>query len=121
MEVLEFLINKGLDINHRTNNGATALFYAADRNIDESHLEIIETLLKYRADVNVRSFEFTALWFLLKKSSNKIIKFFLDSKADIHAVTDKGYNLLLPAIHWNGKVEVVQMLLDLGFDLNQRS
>jgi ankyrin repeat protein len=44
------LLDKGVDVNAKTDYGATALSFAAEK----GHLEVVKVLLKHKADVNAK-------------------------------------------------------------------
>src|SRR5437870_2711119 len=50
VEAVKALLAKGVDVNAKTEYGATALHFAADK----GHVEVVKVLLANKADVNVR-------------------------------------------------------------------
>ncbi len=51
-EVMEYLVSKGLDINHKNHQGETALYAASRHNSgDYDDLKLIQWLLKHGADL----------------------------------------------------------------------
>lgn len=120
-ELLQLLINHGLDVNHQNKcEKKTPLHVAAERNEDESHLKLVEIFLQNGAVVNARDEEGnTPLWYLVRKGNMKIVKLFLDFKADVNLKNNFGETLLFSAISWRNKnTEVIQLLIDLGLTVN---
>lgn len=122
VKVLKLLIEKGLDVNQENYSKMSPLHYAASYNSEEGHARMIEVLLSYKANINARNdLGLTPFWYLVKKCNTKMVELFLNSKADLYAVSKKGYNLMFPAVYWNPNVEVVELLHYFGLNVNQRS
>jgi len=49
LEIVDFLISKGVDVNAKANNGSTPLMYASTM----GHLEVVKLLISKGADINV--------------------------------------------------------------------
>jgi len=56
-DIVNLLLERGADINQATDDGTTALIIAVQENKDNSHLEIIETLLKAGANTGAEDNE----------------------------------------------------------------
>lgn len=50
-DIVKLLIEKGANVNHRTDNGFTAIIWAAER----GHLDIVKLLVENGADINAKS------------------------------------------------------------------
>jgi ankyrin repeat protein len=146
---MEFLLDKGVDINVRDNNGKTPLHDAAGL----GNLKAMEFLLDKGVDINVRDNNgktplhdaaglgnLKAMEFLLDKGVDinvrdnngrtplhdaaglgnlKAMEFLLDKGVDINVRDNNGRTPLHMAAGW-GKLKVMEFLLDKGVDLNVR-
>lgn len=93
---------------------------AADENDKDSHYEIMELFLKNGADPNVKNYTgVTPLFNLFHNANLNVIKLFLNHNADIEVIDSTGTNLLFLAVCFN--TEVLEFLLDRGFNVNHRN
>lgn len=71
------LLGKGVDVNAKTEYGATALSFAADK----GHVEIVKLLIAHKADVNVKDtfYKATPLTWALGKNHVEIIKLLVEA------------------------------------------
>src|SRR5260370_42106549 len=79
-KAVEALLAKGLDVNAKTDYGATALHYAADK----GHAEVVKILLKHKANVNAKDTFYTATpitWAQMHENW-EIVKLLVESGAD---------------------------------------
>lgn len=141
-EVIKALINSGADVNAREENGWTALMIA----VQEDHPEVIKALIDGGADVNLKNNDGATAqmiaankgYFSLEKmlaESNSITEedfkklchncnatAVLESlkKKNISScfVFENGETLLRTAIRVVSTPEIIQVLLDFGFDVN---
>lgn len=118
------LLDKGADINFRTDDGATALHDAAFR----GHAETVELLLRRKADVNARRTAGdrlahrgekgeTPLHDAAQRGHEAVVQLLLAGGADVNARTDLGRTPLhmAPA---KGSGAIVKRLVDGGADVN---
>lgn len=117
------LLSWGADVNARDDMAMTPLHIAALGNKGESHLQVVEILLKNGAHVNARDtwIGATPLFFFIEKCNVEMVKFLLTFKADFNDVDKSGQNLLFPAAVNNDNVEVLHLLIDLGLNVKHRS
>ena len=97
------LLDAGIDANAKTNYGATAITFAADR----GHVEVVRTLLENGADVNVVDsfYNATPLVWAAYKGHLEIINLMIEHGADLSKPTP---------IQWaaaGGNTEVVKTML----------
>ncbi len=108
IEIIEYLLDNGADINAKNNYGWTALIWAS-RN---GHKDIVKLLLDNNADINVQHNNgFKALIWASVNGYEDIVKLLLDNSANINAKDKNGYTALIWA-SVNGHKDMVQLLLD---------
>ena len=102
---LKELLDKGADVNAKTEYGATALAYACDK----GHVEVVKLLLERGANVNVKDTFYgeMPLGWALQRDNVEIIKLLLDKGA-------QGRDRVLMYGVRQGKVEIVKLALDKG-------
>lgn len=99
------LLDKGVDVNAKTNYGATALSYASDK----GHTELIKLLIARGADVNVKDTFYgeVPLGWALSHGNVEVVKLLLE-----HGAQGKERALIEGAVA--GNVEMVKVALDKG-------
>ncbi len=104
-------INKGVNINCRDANGGTPLFYAANN----SHLEVIKTLLYYGADPNIGTMDgFTPLMNVSAQGNFKTAQLLLyDSRTKLDIIDINKCTALHYASYYDN-IYIVDMLLFYG-------
>lgn len=116
------LLSQGANSNARNIVG-NLLHTVAQLNIGESHFEVAEILLKDGANVNaVDKYNRTPLWYLMRRGNARIVQLFIDFNADMNLskfMTDNKIHLFF-SVHGFYYVEVLQLLIDQGFDINYR-
>jgi uncharacterized protein len=119
--IMKTLIDKGIDINQRDNNGNTALMKAAWR----CSVDNVRILLDKGADVNIKNnVGETALMSAIAASCEDqkyidLVRALLDKGADINARTKEGKTALMMAAE-DGKIGIVKALLERGADPNEK-
>ncbi len=103
-KAVEALLAKGVDVNAKTEYGATALSFAADK----GHLEIVKVLLKHKADVNAKDtfYQATPMTWAVYRGRVEVVKLLLAAGAEADGA-------LASAVHL-GNVELVRAILDKG-------
>jgi ankyrin repeat protein len=98
-------LDKGVDVNAKTNYGATALSYACDK----GHVEVVKLLLERGADVNVKDTFYgeVPLGWALDKGHVEIVKLLLDKGA-------QGKERALLTGAESGNIEIVKAVLAKG-------
>ena len=102
---LKELLDKGVDVNTKTQYGATALAYACDK----GHFEVVKLLLERGANVNVKDTFYgeMPLGWALQKENVEILRLLLEKGAE------GGDRVLMYGVRAN-KVEIVKVALDKG-------
>ncbi len=104
-------ILKGVNLNYRDANGATALFYAANN----SHMEVVKTLIYYGADPNIGTFDgFTPLMNAALQGEFEIAQLLLyDSRTSLDVYDVNNCTALHYASYYDN-LYVADMLLYYG-------
>jgi outer membrane protein assembly factor BamB len=99
------LLAKGVDVNAKTEYGATALHFAADK----GHVEVVRVLLKYKADVNVKDTFYSArpLAWAVMRSRTDVIKVLVEAGAE-------GADDAFRTAAIRGDLKMMQVFLDSG-------
>ena len=102
---LKELLDKGADVNTKTQYGATALAYACDK----GHIEVVKLLLERGANVNVRDTFYgeVPLGWALQKNNVEIIKLLIEKGA-------QGRERVLTYAVQEGHIDLVKVVLDKG-------
>ena len=113
-EIVAILLEKGADVNAKTNNGWTAL-YSASRG---GYTEIASMLLEKGADINAKdNYGNTALMWASHYGHIEIVALLLKNEADVN-MKDNSDGTALQMASEKGRTEIVRMLLDKGADVN---
>lgn len=111
MELINLLIQQGINLNAQDSVGGTALMYAVER----KNSEITELLVKAGADVNLKSKEgCTALIWAVMNDDLASVKLLIEHGADVTTRTDIGTGALMHA----KSVEMAAFLIKHGADVN---
>jgi ankyrin repeat protein len=117
LNVLEFLITNGANVNLPTIHGETPLIKAAIN----GHIDIIKTLLKHKAEVNRQTNKgLSALHCASQFDYPEIIKLLIENEANIDI--DKPTNLGFSALHLasiGGNLEIMKILIENGANVNR--
>jgi ankyrin repeat protein len=126
LELAELFIHKGLNVNKIYRNGKTLLMSTCEGiepNSDYSsdYLKMVELLLKYGADPNIKSGgptdQETALMMALEMNNNDIANTLIANGADVNAADAAGITPLMIAAR-RGNIEGVKILLNHNVKIN---
>lgn len=132
LELVNSLLENGIDVNSRDENGWTPLMWASCKR----HVKLISTLLEKGADINAKDKEgHTALIIALLQNSQggwngnnlhiEIIKLLLEKGAEVNTKDNKGRTSLIIAstyasVNYNDYIELIKFLLEKGANLNDK-
>ncbi|MEL7006096.1 MAG: ankyrin repeat domain-containing protein [Bacteroidota bacterium] len=90
IELFQYFINKGVDVNQKDEEGNNALMYASSRR----NKEIVALLAEHTDDINAKNEEgISSFARALKYNSLEVAKFLQSKGANTNLVDNKGYNL----------------------------
>jgi ankyrin repeat protein len=117
VEIMEFLIDKGADMNVKDECGCTALLRA----VQWGRPHVAKFLIKKGADLNVRDKKGeTALTAAHERGHLEIVKHLIGKGADTNMKGDYGITALMKAAG-SGNLELVKLLIEKGADVNARN
>ncbi|KAI9866732.1 MAG: Ankyrin-2 [Trichoglossum hirsutum] len=112
--VVGLLLDKGVDVDARTDSGWTALHLSAQR----GHEAVARLLLEKGANVHVTTTSGeTALHRAVWGGHKAVTRLLLDKGAHVRATTDSGWSALHLAVEHGGEA-VVRLLLEYSADVN---
>ena len=110
-----WLVTLPFDVNHRSDNGNTALIEAAS---DDAYAHVLTTLLKQGADPNAADDSgWSALFSALRNVASNNARALLQAGADVHYQDDEGYTALMAAAR-GGCEALVPVLINQGVAVN---
>ena len=115
LEICQFLVRKGADVNTTDNAGWTPLQVSILR----GHNEITVLLIQNGGDIHVTdSSEHTLLHYATEQGNLEIAKLLIEKKADVNAADDDDGCTPLHNAAEKGNLEIAKLLLDHGADVN---
>jgi ankyrin repeat protein len=115
LDVVKFLIEKGLDVRARSKSGWTALFSASAG----GNLDVVKFLVEEGLDAKARDkIGGTVLMAAALSGNNpEVVRLLIDKGADVNAQDSLGWTALMVAAY-QGKLEIVKLLIEKGADVN---
>ncbi|MDQ7826235.1 MAG: ankyrin repeat domain-containing protein [Candidatus Eremiobacteraeota bacterium] len=116
IEIVEFLVSSGADINAKDNNNITPFSLA----VAHSKKKCADYLLSKGADINsADKFGTTALHGALILGNDAMESYLLEHNARVNVKGEKG-NTPLHLAAWNGKIRLMKPLVEKGADITAR-
>ncbi len=113
-ETIEFLLEKGFDVNASDKRGATALHFAPDE-------QTADTLIANGADVEARIEKYYPQWRPIHLAANEgradVVEVLLEHGADVHAKTYYGH----APLHIAANPYIADLLRESGADIEEAS
>ena len=113
IEIAEFLIKKGADIEAVDKDDSTSLVIACEN----GHIDIVKLLLKNGADINGATLRATPLAAACYNRHIEIVKLLIDRGADINQ-KDQVDQTLIQSACWADDKDLIEFMLDMGADVN---
>jgi len=116
IDVVDYLLSKGADVNARENSGAGVLHYPNQ----ETDFEVERLLISYGADLNAKNnFGATPLHRACSRKDVDFIQFLLSNGASIDERDVFGNTALQGAARW-GNIDIVKLLVSEGASLSTK-
>lgn len=124
--IFEHLISCGALVNTKDFTEATPLHVVAyylsnstDKEEKTKLLKAAETLLNNKADINAKDMNYWTPFHIVAKETNvDVVKFFLKYQPDVNIKLAHGETILNFASRFNKNLEIMQLLIDHGGDVN---
>ncbi|NOX93493.1 MAG: ankyrin repeat domain-containing protein [Gammaproteobacteria bacterium] len=108
LKFVQATVQRGADVNERSNKGKNALMFAAS----ENHQEVVQWLIEQGADVNTAdNYGTTALIVAATAGHYAVVELLLENGANAQVRDESGGAPLVNAVYF-GHSETVQLLLD---------
>ncbi len=118
LDIVKMLIEEyKFDINHKNNNGCTALMFASEK----GNLEIVKLLIERGADINQQDNQLdTALIKACRNGYKEIIELLIEKSISINEKGCEGWTPLMIASQ-NGYLEIVKILIEKGANIDDKN
>jgi ankyrin repeat protein len=116
IEVVKNLLKRGAQCNKQDSEGKTALMYA----MGNGHSDVAKILLAARSDIAIKDRNGrTVLMYAAAQRDPDVVDSLLMSRADVTATDSDGNTALSMCVASNGRMSVIEKLLDCGVDERQ--
>lgn len=117
---IEYLIDHGIDVNKKNDDGAASLHAAIQINDPISATYLVKTLLENGADVNMEGYKgTTALMSASYLGREDIVRYLIDYVADIDKTRENDEITALWLAAQNGHENIVKILAEHGANINK--
>jgi len=118
---IEKILNDGIDINSKNENGNTPLTYILEKypyGMDNDIFQIIKLLVDHGADIHLSNNKNQTPLILASMTGGvDLIKFFIDNGSNVNRCDQEGISPLIYAI-WASHHNRVKFLIDAGANIN---
>lgn len=120
-DIVQLLLDAGAKVDVKSEDGMTALHYAADDYIDGIANKTFDLVLAQRPNLNAKDDQGrTALHILAADGDLEGVKELVAAGADIRVLDEEGNSLLQAAVG-SGEMEMVKYFVDSGLDINTKN
>ncbi|KAL6598338.1 ankyrin [Neocallimastix californiae] len=118
ISLINYMIEKGINLDCKDYNGETELINACNNNYREmNNLKLIQLLVENGININEKDNEGdNALIIASMTSTLDIVKYLISKGIDVNAKNNRMYNALIMACEHN-KFEIVKYLMECGIDI----
>ena len=119
-ETVKYLIEQGLPIEAKDNDGLTPLFYAAQYT---NNVDVLKCLIAAGADKNIvdSSGETLLIAAAGRNPNPEITEFLLEQGFDIEARDNDGFTPILNAALWQSNADVISLLAEAGANITAKT
>jgi len=84
IEIVNWLIKKGANVNHMSKNGTTVFMYAKTKILQTKNYNLLNILIRAGADLNIRDYKknWTVLQYVKELKHQEMINFLLNNGAE---------------------------------------
>jgi ankyrin repeat protein len=117
-ETINLWIKHGNDINQKNEKNMTSLMIACCDVNKVGMYDIVNYLLKLRADVNTGNPLMFAADYSITDESYNIVKLLIEYGADVNAQDDDGWMSLMYAVECQDSYKTIELLINNGANVN---
>ena len=124
IEVVQVLLENGIDVNIRDGYGNTPLLKATSywrhgSRYCEDNYAMVKLLIENGADVNAKN---DWSWPPLRETNSaKIAKILIDNGADLNARVSEGNTVFMHKLEFEEQLEIPELLIEYGADINAKN
>jgi len=122
LELVNSLIESGIDVNSRNEEGWTPLICASFKSKYEEHTDLIKLLLEKGADLNAKTVKYGSTALMLASANGLVetAKMLMEAGADMNIKDKEDSTALIYALE-NGWIEIAKMLIEAGAQIDDKN